>query len=75
MGRIRKKENKKKAKNSKVENTKKRVCIFKNSSCSIVDSLYTQDKTIKLDNSIEVVLLYNKVIKEGPHFIRSITLM
>lgn len=37
MDRFRKKENKKKAKNSKVENIKKCVCIFKNSSCSIVD--------------------------------------
>lgn len=38
MGRFRKKENKKKAKNSKVENIRKCVCIFlKKSSCNIVD--------------------------------------
>lgn len=51
-------------------------CMFlKKSSCNMLGELYIQDNTIKLDNSIEMVLVYSKVTKEGTPFRRSKTLM
>lgn len=41
----------------------------------MLGELYIQDNTIKLDNSIEMVLVYSKVTKEGALFRRSKTLM